>query len=180
MGGERLEVTSADIARISGVQPTAVSNWRRRYDDFPQPVGGTDRSPRFDLAEVEKWLKQQGREHTVPASERLWQAFEATRSDLPPEDAVGLAGVLLLYLRQHPHATVPTGQAAMARLLTRAEREFVRQTTAGPDRAVDPAVTGPDASAAADDRPPLQSIGCAGRLTSYPAPRGDRVLLCLL
>jgi uncharacterized protein len=45
--------------------------------------------------------------------------------------------------------------------------------------AVDSAVTGPDPSAAADDRPPIQSIGCAGRITSYTETSDDRFLIVL-
>ncbi len=55
------EVTSSDIARLAGVRPTAVSNWRRRHSDFPQPVGGPESSPTFALPEVEAWLKAKGR-----------------------------------------------------------------------------------------------------------------------
>ncbi len=54
---EDLRVTAAEIARIVGVGRAAVSNWRRRYLDFPKPVGGTPASPTFSWAEVESWLK---------------------------------------------------------------------------------------------------------------------------
>jgi len=39
----------------------AVSNWRRRYPEFPKPVGGTLTSPTFSLADVEAWLKETGK-----------------------------------------------------------------------------------------------------------------------
>ncbi|BCJ77438.1 hypothetical protein CS0771_69820 [Catellatospora sp. IY07-71] len=55
------EVTAADIARLAGVGRAAVSNWRRRHPDFPQPVGGPPNSPMFALAEVEAWLRANGR-----------------------------------------------------------------------------------------------------------------------
>jgi uncharacterized protein len=49
--------------------------------------------------------------------------------------------------------------------------------------AVDPALNapgaGPDPSAAADDRPPIQTIGCAGRITSYTETSDDRFLIVL-
>ncbi|MBS2965265.1 N-6 DNA methylase [Actinocrinis puniceicyclus] len=54
-------VTSAEIARLAGVGRAAVSNWRRRYPDFPKPVGGPASSPTFALAEVEKWLADTGK-----------------------------------------------------------------------------------------------------------------------
>jgi SAM-dependent methyltransferase len=56
------EVTSADIARLAGVGRAAVSNWRRRHGDFPQPVGGPPTSPTFALPEVEAWLQANGKQ----------------------------------------------------------------------------------------------------------------------
>ncbi len=58
---ENNEVTAADIARLAGVGRAAVSNWRRRYPDFPQPVGGPATSPTFALADVEAWLRANGK-----------------------------------------------------------------------------------------------------------------------
>ena len=34
-------VAPSDIAEMAGVSRAAVSNWRKRNDDFPDPVGGT-------------------------------------------------------------------------------------------------------------------------------------------
>ena len=67
------EVTAADIARLAGVGRAAVSNWRRRHDDFPGPVGGTDTSPTYELSAIERWLREQGKLPSVPLHERLWQ-----------------------------------------------------------------------------------------------------------
>ena len=70
-------VTLAEIARIAGVGRAAVSNWRRRHDTFPAPVGGSDTSPQFSLAEVEQWLLHNGKVSEVGSRERLWPHFEA-------------------------------------------------------------------------------------------------------
>jgi hypothetical protein len=70
------EVTATAIARLAGVGPAAVSNWRRRHADFPKPVGGTPSSPTFDLAQVEAWLRTQGKLTQVPLRERAWQEVE--------------------------------------------------------------------------------------------------------
>ena len=59
--GERSEMTAAAIARLAGVGRAAVSNWRRRYPEFPKAVGGSPTSPTFDRAEVEAWLKATGK-----------------------------------------------------------------------------------------------------------------------
>lgn len=120
----RVEVTAADIARISDVKPTAVSNWRKRHDDFPRPIGGTDRSPRFDLSEVEAWLQQQGKGRRIPVADRLWQTFESVRGSSAAEDALALTGILLLHLRLYPEEPLPRDKAGFGRLMERAERTF--------------------------------------------------------
>jgi hypothetical protein len=46
----------SDIADLAGVSRAAVSNWRKRMTDFPQPAGGTTNKPLFAASEVEGWL----------------------------------------------------------------------------------------------------------------------------
>ncbi|MEW1906197.1 hypothetical protein [Streptomyces sp. NPDC086147] len=46
----------AAVARMAGVGRAAVVNWRRRHDDFPAPVAGTDVHPRFERSAVVAWL----------------------------------------------------------------------------------------------------------------------------
>ncbi len=70
-------VSLAEIARIAGVGRAAVSNWRRRHENFPVPVGGTDTSPQFSLSEVELWLQQENKlKATANPLDRLWPEFE--------------------------------------------------------------------------------------------------------
>ena len=57
---EQDRVTAAAIARRAGVGRAAVSNWRKRYPEFPQPVGG-GASPVFSWGEVERWLVATGK-----------------------------------------------------------------------------------------------------------------------
>jgi hypothetical protein len=54
-------MTAAAIARLAGVGRAAVSNWRRRYPDFPKPVGGSSSSPTFSRADVQAWLIATGK-----------------------------------------------------------------------------------------------------------------------
>ncbi|WP_436774750.1 N-6 DNA methylase [Yinghuangia sp. YIM S09857] len=75
------QVTAAEIARIAGVGRAAVSNWRRRFPEFPQPVGGTETSPTFSLAEVEGWLREQGKIAEVAPDEMLWRALVEASGD---------------------------------------------------------------------------------------------------
>ncbi len=78
---EETLVAAGDIARLAGVGRSAVSNWRRRYAGFPQPVAGTAASPLFALAEVEGWLRGQGRLLEVPLVERAWQELRVHAGD---------------------------------------------------------------------------------------------------
>lgn len=89
------DVTPAEIARLAGVGRAAVSNWRRRYPDFPQPVSGTASSPRFALAEIEQWLRRQGKLAELPPEERVWQQIRAHGSDHDLPAAMVRAGELL-------------------------------------------------------------------------------------
>lgn len=70
-------VNAADIARTVGVTRAAVSNWRRRYDDFPAPTGGTSSSPLFALSEVRSWLTRQRKGGEASGEVHLWQAIRA-------------------------------------------------------------------------------------------------------
>ncbi|MHB9857160.1 HsdM family class I SAM-dependent methyltransferase [Streptomyces sp. YIM S03343] len=77
---DAVPVSLAEIARIAGVGRAAVSNWRRRHDSFPTRIGGTDVSPQFSLAEVERWLRDNGKLKDIGGRELLWPRFEALGS----------------------------------------------------------------------------------------------------
>jgi hypothetical protein len=89
-------VSAGDIARLVDVGRAAVSNWRRRHDDFPQPVGGTASSPLFSLNEVEDWLRRNGKRVDVSPVERAWQWLRGAGDDLCLGDRVAEAGAALL------------------------------------------------------------------------------------
>ncbi|MGY0486076.1 N-6 DNA methylase [Streptomyces sp. WG-D5] len=94
------EVTAAGIARLAGVGRAAVSNWRRRHADFPKPVGGTETSPSFALAEVEEWLRDQGKLAEVPLRERVWQQLAGHPAG--PVTALLHTGCALLLVHDRP------------------------------------------------------------------------------
>ncbi|MCX4813124.1 N-6 DNA methylase [Streptomyces sp. NBC_01239] len=94
------EVTAAGIARLAGVGRAAVSNWRRRHADFPKPVGGTETSPSFALADVESWLREQGKLAEVPLRERVWQQLVGHPEG--PVTALVYAGCALLLIQERP------------------------------------------------------------------------------
>jgi type I restriction-modification system DNA methylase subunit len=100
--GERVEMTAAAIARLAGVGRAAVSNWRRRYPEFPKPVGGSPTSPTFDRAEVEAWLKDTGKAdqlatagYTETGTRRIGEP-ERSITDLQPGDLLARCMAALL------------------------------------------------------------------------------------
>ncbi|RFU39422.1 N-6 DNA methylase [Actinomadura logoneensis] len=97
-------VTAAEIARLAGVGRAAVSNWRKRHDDFPQPVGGTATSPTFSLSEIQDWLGAQGKLSGATADEFLWQDLRKLADEGNLADVLTLAGSFLLYLHRAPGA----------------------------------------------------------------------------
>ncbi|MER5514530.1 N-6 DNA methylase [Streptomyces sp. NPDC002763] len=104
-------VTGSEIARLAGVTRAAVSNWRRRYDDFPAPAAGGVNSPLFDLAEVQAWLDKQRKGQDVAADVKLWQALRGVYG----EDMIGgLADVARLLAKREVSAELPADVASLA------------------------------------------------------------------
>ncbi|MFK0228266.1 N-6 DNA methylase [Streptomyces sp. NPDC090303] len=114
----------------------AVSNWRRRHADFPRPVGGTESSPSFALADVERWLRAQGKLAEVPLRERVWQQIAGH-----PAGAVTAlvhAGCALLLVRDRSAAWPALAELPderLAEVLPVALEETLTERL-GPERAV--------------------------------------------
>ncbi|MGH3493482.1 MAG: N-6 DNA methylase, partial [Sciscionella sp.] len=106
-------VTAAEVARLAGVGRAAVSNWRRRYADFPCAAEGTAAGPRFRLSQIQRWLDEQGRSAPPSAMEQLWRALRA-------DDETGEMAALARLARQlrAPSARLAPEpvRAALARL----------------------------------------------------------------
>jgi hypothetical protein len=103
-------LTVTDIAREAGVRSSAVSNWRKRYTDFPRPAATSDSGKEiFRLSEVNAWLRSTHREEIrLDLSESLWQYLRTGRAGLA-DDATALeATFAALVLRQRLDAA---GQA---------------------------------------------------------------------
>jgi chromosome partitioning protein len=47
-----------EIARMAGVTPQAVANWRKRIEDFPSPVAELKSGPVFRRDQVRRWLRR--------------------------------------------------------------------------------------------------------------------------
>jgi SAM-dependent methyltransferase len=84
-------VAPSDIAEMAGVSRAAVSNWRKRNDDFPTLAGGTPAKPLFTRAEVVAWLKSRDYRVQEDSGEGLvWAALNALRDSLRPDESAYL------------------------------------------------------------------------------------------
>lgn len=55
-------VTSTEIAEMAGVWKSTVSNWKKRYNDFPKEADvGNQKVKLYHRVEVERWLIQRGK-----------------------------------------------------------------------------------------------------------------------
>lgn len=109
-------VTGSEIARLAGVTRAAVSNWRRRYDDFPAPTGGSVNSPLFDLAEVKTWLDKQRKGQDLSEEVQLWQVLRGAYGDDMVTALADVATVLAGARRKRPEA-LPKDAVTLARSL---------------------------------------------------------------
>lgn len=94
-------LSPANIAELASVSRPVVSNWRRRYDDFPDPVGGTDARPLFSREDIITWLTNRNHQintgNTVAA---IWASVNTLRGQLSSDDVETLV-LLLLAARQY-------------------------------------------------------------------------------
>ena len=90
-------VSTSDIADIAGVTRGAVSNWRRRKEDFPPQRAGTEERPLFSLDEVNAWLQEHALAtgqtlHDLASQEsldmRAWAAMNTLRGPYEMDRAV--------------------------------------------------------------------------------------------
>lgn len=93
-----LTLNASDIAQLAGVGRSTVSNWRQRFDDFPDPVAGGAATPRFAETEVRAWLLAHGKKvRDLNAGRILWSAMDSLRGTVSPEDAGAIVGDLIAW-----------------------------------------------------------------------------------
>ncbi|WP_406431243.1 N-6 DNA methylase [Streptomyces sp. NBC_01589] len=124
------QVTAAEISRIAGVTRATVSNWRRRHEDFPEPSGGTESSPLYDLESVRSWLASRGHASAATPSEEL-----RTTLRLHAHGGGGTSDLLLLVLAaagRSPEELTAATQLPDADLAARAQRDAASTVDAVP------------------------------------------------
>ena len=96
---EEALVSLADLADMAGVSRPAVSNWRRRSEDFPLPVKETGATSLFRLAELQAWMRKHGKQlKTLSVDQLVWSMLNRMRDYVRPEEAAEAGMVLLGYL----------------------------------------------------------------------------------
>lgn len=94
-----LLVSLKDIADLADKTPSAVSNWRRRYEDFPSPRIETASGALFDFGEVQTWLLATKRlSKPVPPEQILWNLANSLRNWLELSTISRFVIALLVYL----------------------------------------------------------------------------------
>jgi hypothetical protein len=132
--GSRL-VSATEIAQIARVQPSAVSNWRKRYSDFPAPAGtAPSGGDLFLLADVERWLasrRPNAKRRPGDAIDQLWAVADRLRGRALHGDLLGAvaAGAALLHLgrTQDKDPMVPTGTSEVDNWTTRTIARIVEE-----------------------------------------------------
>ncbi|MEU7170480.1 N-6 DNA methylase [Micromonospora tulbaghiae] len=81
-------VSLTDLATMAGVSRPAVSNWRRRYPDFPKPTQESATTTLFRFGDLKTWMAI----HKKPlagrsAEQAVWTALNPARGVVLPEDA---------------------------------------------------------------------------------------------
>ena len=98
-----LIVNTTEIAKMANVSVSTVSNWKRRSDTFPEPVGTKDGKPAFDYDQVAEWLQANNKEFDDNRTRNLvWEYANLVRGKVEPTEGMALF-ITLLHLRKAAH-----------------------------------------------------------------------------
>ncbi|RYQ25398.1 N-6 DNA Methylase [Bifidobacterium pseudolongum subsp. globosum] len=98
-----LIVNTTEIAKMANVSVSTVSNWKRRSDTFPEPVGTKDGKPAFDYDQVAEWLQANNKEFDDNRTRNLvWEYANLVRGKVESTEGMALF-ITLLHLRKAAH-----------------------------------------------------------------------------
>ena len=81
-------ISPSAIAKLAGVSAAAVSNWRKRAADFPEPVAGDNPTrPLFARDDVIAWMNANNKPIVGREVADTWAMLDTLRSALAPEQA---------------------------------------------------------------------------------------------
>jgi len=158
-------VSLADLATMAGVSRPAVSNWRRRHDDFPSPTQESGTTTLFRFGAIKEWMALHKKPLTGRSAEQaVWTALNPARDAVLPENAAaaaqaaGGAGVT--------SAAQPAGRRARSFSATRRAPAAVAAAASACRRSLKKATE----AASARDRTAAASIGRSATAASIAAP----------
>jgi hypothetical protein len=70
-----------EIAEMAGVSPSAVTNWRKRFSDFPRPLAELKSGPVFGEAQVKLWLARREAVGGETEAELFYDQLASRRGD---------------------------------------------------------------------------------------------------
>lgn len=124
-------LTLKDIAELAQVSRPAVSNWRKRYSDFPAPLEtSAPNKPLFEAADVVSWLKANeflpgdAEKNLQPTS--LWAAANLLRNEIAIDD-IPLIMLTLLAIDKDPVFKPSAEFDALSSRISTAKLEEVQQ-----------------------------------------------------
>ena len=98
-----LFINTTEIAKMANVSVSTVSNWKRRSDTFPEPVGTKDGKPAFDYDQVAEWLQANNKEFDDNHTRNLvWEYANLVRGKVESTEGMALF-ITLLHLRKAAH-----------------------------------------------------------------------------
>lgn len=81
-------VSLADLATMAGVSRPAVTNWRRRHDDFPSPLQESGTTTFFRFGDIKAWMAIHQKTLIGRSAEHaVWTALNSARGVVLPENA---------------------------------------------------------------------------------------------
>lgn len=113
-------LTITDIARELGLRSSAaVSNWRKRYANFPTPAERSDAGNElFRASELNAWLRSTGREEIrLDPTETLWQQVRVGSLGQLPEDSVLHGAIAALTIHHLAAESVARRRGGLRNLL---------------------------------------------------------------
>jgi type I restriction enzyme M protein len=118
-----MSLNMTEIARLAGVNRSAVANWRERHADFPKPISIPASGPLYDRAEIKAWLATRRPDVLVPVRippeshfedkvAFIWAVADLLRGDYKPHD-YGQVILPLTVLRRMDCVLDPTKRAVL-------------------------------------------------------------------
>jgi SAM-dependent methyltransferase len=119
----------AKIADLLQCTPAALSNWQRRYNDFPKPIEIVGRRRLYSLSEIESFMDRHDldrREHNyrTPEIKFVESLGETLRSRLGMSEIAGVVAALVLMKAEHSEFTASTNPKSFRAVVQTASTEM--------------------------------------------------------